>query len=361
MADRFKLNKIARTTENYGTGWKSPANAPKDEKYYVTTAIMYTNGNPHIGHAYEVALADYTARFNRMYGRDTFFLSGTDEHGQKIAETAERVGMTPQDMVNMYKERFEVLYQRLRVSENHFVRTTDAQHKDTARKLWQMCEKVKDDIYLGHYEGWYNVREEAYVTDADAEAWEFKDPSSGKPLELKKEASYFLRLSKYHDRLMKHIEENPDFIQPESYRNQIIARLTKDPLRDLSISRTTFEWGVRVPENCDQKHVMYVWFDALSNYISGVQGLDDPPTENTKYWPANHHIIGKDILWFHTVIWPIMLMSANVPLPKSVMAHGFIHDENGDKMSKSLGNTIDAHDILDKYPCDTVRWLEKRN
>jgi len=230
----------------------------------------------------------------------------------------------------------------------------------TAQALWKRCAD-SGDIYLDSYSGWYNVREETFVTDSDAQLADYKDPVSGKPLKKVEEASYFFKMSNFHDRLVQHIKDNPEFIRPDQHRNQILARLTDDRLRDLSISRTSFDWGIPVPEGFDDKHVMYVWFDALSNYLTGVDALganepDEPNVDLAKFWPADVHIIGKDILWFHTVIWPTILMSAGLPLPKTVFAHGFVNDKEGKKMSKSLGNVVDPHDMLDKYPVDIFRW-----
>lgn len=354
-ADRSKMKPV--TEIQLGPGAQSPADAPKTEKHYITTAIMYTNGKPHIGHAYEMILSDVMARYQRLYGRDLFFLTGTDEHGQKIATAAEEKGMTPIELCDMYVNDFKVLYQRLRTSEDFFIRTTHDHHEDNARSLWEMCAKTVDDIYLSAYEGWYNVKEETFVTDMEAQESNFLCPLSGNPLQRMTEESYFFRMSKYQDRLVQHIKENPECIQPESFRNQILARLS-EPLRDLCISRTKVEWGVRVPKDFDQKHTMYVWFDALSNYLSGIGALSG--SDNARFWPADHHVIGKDILWFHSVIWPCMLFSANLPVPKSVMVHGFVLDAKGDKMSKSVGNVIDPHDLLDKYPCDSIRWYSIR-
>lgn len=217
--------------------------------------------------------------------------------------------------------------------------------------LWKMCAD-RGDIYLDQYEGWYNEREEAFVPDAEAEAMNFMDGDYA--LKRIKEESYFFRMSKYGDWLIKYIEENPSCIQPEMYRNNILARLKADALRDLSISRTTFEWGIRVPEGFDQRHVMYVWFDALSNYISGIELLSSPENPLAKFWPANCHMIGKDIVWFHSVIWPCMLQSAQIPLPKTVYCHGFVNAEDGRKMSKTYENTIDPHDVSEVLSCSTV-------
>jgi methionyl-tRNA synthetase len=244
------------------------------------------------------------------------------------------------------------------VSNDDYVRTTSDRHKRTCKKLWKMCAD-KGDIYLDKYEGWYNVREETFVTENDAKLTDYKDPTSG--LDLKKvcEASYFFRMSKYQKQLISHIENNPECIQPDTQRKFILTRL-KDDLRDLSISRTTFKWGIPVPSGFEEGHVMYVWFDALTNYLTGVNGLEanedgsDPALPAN--WPADCHLIGKDIIWFHCVIWPCMLMSAEIPLPKTVFAHGFVNDAEGKKMSKSIGNTIDPHDMLDKFAVDSFRW-----
>lgn len=245
------------------------------------------------------------------------------------------------------------------ITNDDYIRTTSDRHKRTARELWKKCHE-SGDIYLDSYQGWYNVREETFVTDNEAEINNFKDPTSGVALKRVEEESYFFKMSAYHDKLLEHIQANPNFIRPEQHRNSIIARLTADPLRDLSISRTTFSWGISVPEGFADNHVMYVWLDALSNYLTGVNGLgvndDGSIDELAKFWPADVHIIGKDILWFHTVIWPCLLMSAGISLPKTVFAHGFVNDQEGKKMSKSMGNVVDPHDMLDKFHVDTFRW-----
>lgn len=245
--------------------------------------------------------------------------------------------------------------QRILISNDDYIRTTSDRHKKTAQELWKRCAH---DIYLDTYSGWYNVREEAFVTDKEAELTDYKDPTSGLPLKQVEEESYFFKMSAYQERLIQHIEENSDFIRPEQHRNLILQRLRSDDLRDLSISRTTFQWGIDAPEGFHDHHVMYVWVDALSNYLTGVNalGVNEAPANLEKFWPANVHIIGKDILWFHTVIWPCLLMSAGVPLPTTVFAHGFVNDKEGKKMSKSMGNVVDPHDMLDKYAVDTFRW-----
>lgn len=369
--DRWNL--IDDSTINYGINGKTRSKSTKIDTtqphFYITTAINYTNGPGHMGHAYEAATSDAIARYNRvkLSSDQTYFVTGADEHGQKIATTAadQIPPVAPIDLCNKYVGGFQVLNQRMLISNNDYVRTTSERHKNTARELWKRCaanvnDKGESDIYLSTYSGWYNVREETFVTDSDAQLADYKDPTTGLPLKKVEEESYFFRMSDYHDKLVQYIDEHPEFIQPDQYKNNILARLNADRLRDLSISRTTFDWGIRVPEGFDQNHVMYVWFDALSNYLTGVNALGtnggDDNDNVASLWPADVHIIGKDIIWFHTVIWPCILMSANVPLPKTVFAHGFVNDKDGKKMSKSIGNVIDPHDMLDKYPVDTFRW-----
>lgn len=324
------------------------------KKYYLTTAISYTNGDPHIGHAYEFMTADIITRFYRVLGHNTFFLTGTDEHGQKVAASAEKNGRNPQEHCDYYVDKFQALHRRLLVTYSDFLRTTSDVHKETCQRLWERCA-AKDDIYLDVYEGWYNEREEAYVTDSEAEANQFKDPVTGLPLKRVAEDSYFFRMGKYCDALIEHINANPSFIEPENLRKSILSRLVKEGLKKLSISRTSFKWGIPVPSGFDSNHVMYVWFDALTNYLTGVHALD-PGHERSSFWPANHHIIGKDIIWFHCVIWPCMLLSAELPLPESVFSHGFVNDSDGRKMGKSLGNVVDPHDVLNKYSADSLRY-----
>jgi len=323
------------------------------DKYYISTAIAYTNGFPHMGHAYEALTADVLARYHRLFGYDTFFLTGSDEHGQKVAASAVKFGRLPLEHCDVYANGFQALNQRMAVSNDKYVRTTHPTHEKSAQLLWKKCAE-QGDIYLDEYEGWYNEREENFVTDAEAEAMNFMDGDY--PLKRIKEQSYFFKMSKYGNWLIEYIEANPGFIQPEMYRNQILVRLKEDALRDLSISRTTFDWGIRVPEGFDQRHVMYVWFDALSNYISGLDLLTDTGNSLAAYWPAQCHLIGKDIVWFHSVIWPCMLHSAGIPQPGTIFCHGFVNAEDGRKMSKTYGNTIDPHDILDKFPVDSTRY-----
>ena len=368
--DRWNLSDESKIDYGcFGSKTKDAADYDKQKKgFYITTAINYTNGPGHMGHAYEACTSDAINRYNRVkYGHaQTHFVTGSDEHGQKIANTAadQTPPVKPIDLCNKYVTGFQVLNQRMLISNNDYVRTTSDRHKRTAQELWKRCAanttNEESDIYLSKYSGWYNVREETFVTDSDAKLADYKDPASGLPLKKVEEESYFFRMADYHDKLVNYINENPEFIQPEQYRNNILARLTADKLRDLSISRTTFDWGIPVPEGFDDKHVMYVWFDALSNYLTGVNALgangDGHPNDLGHHWPADVHIIGKDIIWFHTVIWPCILMSANLPLPKTVFAHGFVNDKEGVKMSKSIGNVVDPHDMLDLYPVDSFRW-----
>lgn len=329
---------------------------PSGEKFCITTAINYANGAPHMGHAYEAISADCVARYHRCYGRDVLFQTGSDEHGQKIAEAAETAGCAPIELCDKYVNAFQTLNAKTKVSNDVYNRTTSEKHKAACRKLFEMS-KANGDIYLDTYEGWYNVREETFVTETDAAAANYLDPVSGKPLKKMKEESYFFRQSRYQSRLIEHIEKNPGFIQPTRRRNEILARLREDELRDLSVSRTTFDWGIPVPGA--PGHVMYVWFDALTNYLTGT-GWPTKPTGDGM-WPASVHIIGKDIIWFHCVIWPCMLWSAGLPLPKTVFGHGFVTAADGQKMSKSIGNVVDPVEQLTRYSSDTFRYYLMRN
>jgi methionyl-tRNA synthetase len=322
-----------------------------------------------MGHAYEATTSDVIARYQRSLrsaNHGVYFVTGSDEHGQKIAEAAERENVTPIEICNKYVTGFQVLNQRLLISNDDYIRTTSARHKRTAQELWLRCAAA-GDIYLDTYTGWYNVREETFVTETDAALNNYTDPVSGLPYKRVEEESYFFRMSAYKDRLIQYIEiDNPNFIQPVNHKNLILQRLKSDELRDLSISRTTFNWGISVPSGFHENHVMYVWMDALSNYLTGVNGLgvnqndlndaSGTPGNLQHFWPANVHIIGKDILWFHTVIWPCLLFSANIAPPLTVFAHGFVNDRDGKKMSKSMGNVVDPHDMLDKFDVDTFRW-----
>mmetsp|Transcript_24475 Transcript_24475/g.70244 ORF Transcript_24475/g.70244 Transcript_24475/m.70244 type:complete len:863 (+) Transcript_24475:138-2726(+) len=346
----------AKLQPTAGSSCLSGSSDSPEGRYYITTAISYCNGWPHMGHAYEALSADAFARYHRLLGQDVFFQTGADEHGQKIAQAAEGEGKAPLEICDRYALGFEALNQRLHVSNDFYVRTTADRHKAVARAMWKKC-KDAGDIYLDRYEGWYLVREERFITDQEAQEWDYKDPGSGLPLKQMSEPSFFFRLSKYQKAIMQHIEEHPEFVMPAQYRSELVERLSGMELRDLSISRGSFEWGVPCPEDKvdDKAHVMYVWFDALINYISGVDGLD-PSKPLSRFWPANMHIIGKDICWFHAVIWPAMLMSAGIPLPKSIVVHGFISGADGRKMSKSYGNVVNPHEMLDTIPSDTFRW-----
>jgi len=314
-----------------------------------------------MGHAYEAVTTDVQARYHRAFGREVFFLTGADEHGQKIADTAAAADLTPQELVDKCVAQFKHLDWTIGCEFDGYVRTTSTHHKDLCRKLWKRCEK-SGDLYLGTYSGWYNVREETFVTETDAAATDYKDPVSGKELKKMEESSYFFRLGKYQERIVQHIKEHPEFISPESRRNEVLERLAV-PLHDLSVSRTSFDWGIDVPDGAG--HVMYVWFDALSNYVTaiGLDGMADDPmaaAPTAAFWPADIHLIGKDILWFHCVIWPAILMSCNLPLPRNILGHGFVHGPDGRKMSKSLGNVVNPYDVIGVFPVDSFRFFLMR-
>ncbi|WP_372423245.1 methionine--tRNA ligase [Salinarimonas chemoclinalis] len=325
--------------------------------FYITTAISYPNGEPHIGHAYEAIATDAIARFKRIDGYDVFAMTGTDEHGLKIQQTATKAGTTPRDYVDRMAARFAAMVERLGCSFDRFIRTTDADHRASVQELWRRME-ANGDIYLGAYSGWYSVRDEAYF--AEGELTTTPDgrrlAPTGSPVEWIEEKSYFFRLSAYQERLLAHYEANPGFIAPAARRNEIVAFVERG-LEDLSISRTTFDWGVPVPDDPD--HVMYVWVDALTNYLSGT-GFPDPDAPRAQYWPADMHVIGKDITRFHTVYWPAFLMSAGLPLPKRVFGHGFLLVK-GEKMSKSVGNVVDPFNLADTYGVDQIRYFFLRD
>ena len=324
------------------------------DKFYVTTAIAYPNGAPHIGHAYEMIATDAIARWARLAGKETFFLTGTDEHGIKMVQTAAGEGITARELADRNAARFKELAARLNVSNDDFIRTTEPRHYEASQEIWrQMAARNDGDIYQSVYKGWYSVRDEAYFDEAELTETEDgrKLAPTGAEVKWVEEDSYFFRLSAYQDRLLKLYEDVPDFIAPEERRNEIIS-FVKAGLRDVSISRTTFDWGIPVPDA--PGHVMYVWVDALTNYITGV-GYPSDSERFQKFWPANLHVIGKDIIRFHTVYWPAFLMSAGLPVPHRVYAHGFLTSE-GKKMSKSVGNIVDPHEQLDLYGTDPVRW-----
>ena len=326
--------------------------APKT--FYITTAISYPNGAPHIGHAYEAIASDVIARFKRLDGYEVMFLTGTDEHGQKMQQTAEKLGITPRQLADEMAPKFQNMVRHLNISNDDFIRTTEPRHYASVQELWSRMQAA-GDIYLGKYGGWYSVRDEAYFGEDELT----RQPDgtrlapTGSPVEWVEEESYFFRLSAYQDRLLAYYEANPGFIQPDGRRNEVTS-FVKAGLKDLSVSRTTFDWGVPVPG--DPKHVMYVWVDALTNYITGLGYPDREGEAFQKFWPADAHVIGKDIVRFHAIYWPAFLMSADLPLPKRVFGHGFLTNR-GEKMSKSVGNVIDPIAMADTYGVDQIRYF----
>jgi methionyl-tRNA synthetase len=329
-----------------------PASSAR-KSFYITTAIAYPNGEPHIGHAYEAITTDALARFARFDGKDVFFLTGTDEHGLKMVQTAEREQLPTIDVATRNAQRFKDMDQRLNVSFDRFIRTTETQHHRASQEIWKRMAE-NGDIYLDSYAGWYSVRDEAYYAEDETVVGEdnVRRGPQGTPVEWVEENSYFFKLSGYQDKLLALYESQPDFIGPDSRKNEVVS-FVKSGLRDLSISRTTFDWGVKVPG--DPEHVMYVWVDALTNYITGV-GFPDENDSNWRYWPADLHIIGKDIIRFHAVYWPAFLMSAGIPIQKRVYAHGFLFNR-GEKMSKSVGNVVDPFNLANQYGVDQMRYF----
>lgn len=323
------------------------------EPFYITTAISYPNGRPHIGHAYEAIATDAIARFQRLRGRDVFFLTGTDEHGLKMAQAARERGVEPADFASEMSATFKEMDDRLLISYDRFIRTTEPAHHRASQTIWQAMVD-RGDIYLGRYEGWYSVRDEAYYDEKEtvlADSGERLSPQ-GTLVEWTVEESWFFRLSAYQDQLLQLYNDQPDFIRPEGRRNEVM-RFVEGGLQDLSISRTSFDWGVRVPGSDD--HVMYVWLDALTNYLTGV-GYPDGGEAYDRYWPADVHIIGKDVVRFHAVYWPAFLLSAGLRLPKSVFGHGFVL-LRGEKMSKSIGNVVDPLALVDAFGVDQLRYF----
>ena len=325
------------------------------EPFYVTTAIAYPNGAPHIGHAYEYVATDAIARFKRLDGFDVRYLTGTDEHGLKMAQTAAAEGIPTAELARRNSDAFQAMQEKLGISFDRFIRTTDPDHVEASIAIWHAMN-ANGDIYLDSYSGWYSVRDERFFNDDELE--ELADGTrvateTGTPVTWTEEQTYFFRLSAYAERLLAHYEAHPEFIGPDVRRNEIVSFVTGG-LRDLSISRTTFDWGVQVPDHPD--HVMYVWVDALTNYLTGAGYPDTSSEAYRRYWPADLHMIGKDIIRFHAVYWPAFLMSAGLALPKRVFAHGFLFN-SGEKMSKSVGNVVDPAALVDAFGLDQVRYF----
>src|SRR6476620_1696146 len=323
-------------------------------RYYITTAIAYPNGPPHIGHAYEVIATDAIARFMRLDGYDVFFLTGTDEHGQKIQQTATKEGITARELVDRNVVQFRAMVERMNCSNYDYIRTTEERHHRSSEEIWRRMEQ-NGDIYLDKYAGWYSVRDEAYYAEDETHVNEHKvrlSTKSGTPVEWVEEESYFFRLSAYQDKLLK-LYERENYVLPKERLNEV-ASFVRGGLQDLSISRTTFDWGIRVPGN--PKHIMYVWVDALTNYITAVGFPDSDSAKFKRYWPADLHVIGKDIVRFHAVYWPAFLMSAGIEVPRRIFSHGFLFNR-GEKMSKSVGNVIDPFALVETYGVDQVRYF----
>ena len=322
----------------------------KKETFYITTPIYYPSGNLHIGHAYSTVAGDAIARYKRLRGYDVHYLTGTDEHGQKIQQAAAEQGKEPQEYLDEIVSSIQDLWKKLKITNDDFIRTTEERHKKVVEKIFaQLLEQ--GDIYLDEYEGWYCISCESFFTETQLN--EGHCPDCGKKVEKVKEESYFFKMSKYADRLIKYYEENPDFIQPESRKNEMLNNFLLPGLEDLAVSRTTFDWGIKVPG--DPKHVIYVWIDALTNYITALGYGTENDELFKKYWPADVHIMAKEIVRFHTIYWPIILMALDLPLPKKVFAHGWILMKDG-KMSKSKGNVIDPNVLVDKYGLDALRY-----
>jgi len=322
------------------------------DPYYLTTPIYYVNDSPHIGHAYTTVAADALARFMRLDGRDVFFLTGTDEHGQKVDKSAQAAGSDPQSFCDRVSQNFRDMNRLMNISYDDFIRTTEPRHIAASQAIWQELERA-GDIYMGKFAGWYSVRDEAFYDESELVAG--KAPT-GADVDWVEEENYFFRLSAWQDRLLEHYERNPDFIAPRSRRNEVIS-FVKGGLNDLSISRTSFSWGIPVPGN--PKHVMYVWLDALTNYLTAVGYPDRNSATYRRYWPADLHMVGKDIVRFHCVYWPAFLMAAGIAPPKRVFAHGWWTVE-GQKMSKSLGNFIPPQQLVNDYGVDAVRYFMLR-
>ena len=324
------------------------------EKFYLTTPIYYPSANFHIGHCYTTIIADAIARYKRLNGYDVFFLTGTDEHGQKIEKKAIEAGVSPKEYVDKIVENAKDLWKSLDISYDKFIRTTDSEHVACVQKIFEKLYQ-QGDIYKGEYKGLYCTPCESFWTEIQLK--DGKCPDCGRDVHEVKEEAYFFRLSKYQDRLIKFYDDNPTFIEPESRKNEMINNFIKPGLEDLCVSRTSFQWGI--PVTFDNKHIVYVWIDALSNYISALGYLSDDDSLFKKYWPADLHIVGKEIVRFHTIIWPIMLMALDLPLPKKVFGHGWLVI-NGGKISKSLGNYKDPREYINSYGVDAVRYFVLR-
>jgi methionyl-tRNA synthetase len=322
--------------------------------FYITTPIYYPNGEPHLGHVYTTVAADAIARYHRLMGDATYFLTGTDEHGIKMVKTAAAQNTEPRILADAMSKRFREVFGQFEISNDDFIRTSEDRHKKAVQKIVQQLLD-KGDIYLGSYEGWYDEGQEEFVTETEAKNQGFKSAVNGKPLVRFSEKSYFFRLSKYVGRLLAHIDDFPEFVRPESRRNEVISKL-KAGVEDLSISRASLKWGIPMPH--DPEHVVYVWIDALSNYVTALGYGSDDDSKFKKFWPADVHLIGKEITWFHVVYWPAMLMSLGLPLPKCVFAHGW-WTAGGKKMGKSTGNFIDLeklNGLVSKYSLDNLRF-----
>ena len=327
---------------------------PEKPRYYITTPIFYPNGVPHIGHAYTAIATDVIARFHRLDGADVFFLTGTDEHGLKMQQTAIAEGFTPQQLADRNSQRFREMMKALDISQDDFIRTTEERHHKASQAIWQRMNEA-GDVYLDKYAGWYSVRQEAYFQEKETTVGPdgVRREPLGSPVEWTEEETYFFRLSAYQDRLLAHYDANPDFIGPPERRNEVVS-FVKGGLEDLSISRATFDWGVKVPG--DPKHIMYVWVDALTNYITAVGYPDTDSAMFKKNWPADLHVIGKDIVRFHAVYWPAFLMSAGIAVPRRVFSHGFLFNR-GEKMSKSVGNVVDPFALAAAFGVDPLRYF----
>ncbi len=327
---------------------------PAKQPFYITTAISYPNGAPHIGHAYEAIATDAIARFMRLDGYDVYFLTGTDEHGQKMQQTAAKEGLTARQLRDRNVPKFEAMVKTFNLSNDDFIHTTEERHHRSSEEIWRRMEK-NGDIYLDKYAGWYSVRDEAYYAEDETEVKSDGarvSKKTGTPVEWVEEESYFFKLSAYADKLLK-LYERPNYVLPKERLNEV-ASFVRGGLQDLSISRTTFDWGIRVPGT--DKHIMYVWVDALTNYITGIGFPDDQSGKFKRYWPAALHVIGKDIVRFHAVYWPAFLMSAGIEVPRHIFSHGFLFNR-GEKMSKSVGNVIDPFTMADEYGIDQLRFF----